>query len=261
MGSALLKRFAVCDVAASQHVIKPTPLSSALSPLASWSANLDALPHDYAPDVVILAVKPQMMPEILPPYGRFRDKALYISIAAGLRLARLRELLGQAHAIVRTMPNLPAAIGQGLTTVVSDITLSDEQRDWTQRLMDSLGKTLWLSSEDEMDKAGALAGCGPAFIFAMTEALEQAALSFGFAPDVAALLARQTVIGSGAQLASCDTAPAALRQAVTSHGGTTAAGLAVLMKDHGAGEGALQNLMRLTTEASLRRVREMADGK
>jgi len=260
MGSALLRRFAANKLAASLRVIKPTPLAPDLHPLAEWHSGIDGLPVGYTPDIVVLAVKPQVMPDVIPVYARYSG-ALFLSIAAGVRLFQLRHMLQGAALLVRAMPNLPSAIGQGMTTVVTDASLPALHHAWTQDLMESLGRALWVTTEDDMDKAGVVAGCGPAFVFAVTEALEQAALSLGLAPDVAALLARQTMVGSGAQLAASDVTPALLREAVTSKGGSTAAGLTVLMRDVGAGEGALQNLFRLTTEASLRRTKELAGGK
>jgi len=210
----------------------------------------------FRPDVVVLAVKPQVMAEVAPAYRRFADSsaggAVFLSIAAGKTLAFFAGLLGEA-AIVRAMPNTPAAVRRGMTVAVANDAVSDAQRGLCDGLLAAIGQVAWVEEEGLIDAVTAVSGSGPAYVFLMAEALAQAGREAGLPDELAAALARATVSGSGELLRQSAESAAALRQNVTSPGGTTAAALAVLMADDG-----LQPLMTRAVQAAAARSRELA---
>jgi len=212
------------------------------------------LPADFAPDVVLLAVKPQAMPEVAPDYRRFADKAVFLSIAAGRTIASLETLLGAGTAVVRAMPNTPAAVRRGASGLFANRNVSENQRQTCDQLVTAVGHAVWVERESLLDAVTAVSGSGPAYVFLLVEALAAAGENLGLPPDLAATLARATVTGSGELLAQSPLPAAALRENVTSPNGTTYAALQVLMKE---GDG-LASLMRRATEAAARRAEELA---
>ncbi len=211
--------------------------------------------EDYQPDMVLLAIKPQMMGAALPALARFDDpQVVVLSVAAGTPIAALKQTFPTA-ACVRSMPNTPAAVGAGVTAVFGP-TLDDAKRDAIDALLRAVGSVVWVESEDDMDAVTALSGSGPAYVFHLVEAMARAGESLGLPPETAMTLARQTVIGSG-QLMDQSSEPASqLRVNVTSPGGTTAAGLGVLMET-----GRLEALMKETTQAAYDRSKALAASK
>ncbi|MDO5646889.1 pyrroline-5-carboxylate reductase [Paracoccus sp. (in: a-proteobacteria)] len=203
------------------------------------------------PAVLVLAVKPQMMAGVLAELGAVRD-TLVISVAAGTTIATYQAAFPHA-AIVRVMPNTPAAIGQGISAMIGNGRATAEHLDQAQALMEAVGRVVRLESEDQMDAVTALSGSGPAYVFHMIEAMAQAGTAQGLAPDLALELARATVAGAGALAVHADDDPALLRENVTSPGGTTAAGLAVLMPE-------LPDLMTRTVASATERGRELGRG-
>jgi pyrroline-5-carboxylate reductase len=176
-------------------------------------------------EVLILAVKPQQMREAVAPLsGKLRDQ-LVISIAAGLRLPDLSRWLGGYRRLVRTMPNTPALIGAGITALCADPRVPAEGRETAEKILDAVGRTLWIEDEAQMDAVTAVSGSGPAYVFYFIEALEAAARELGFPADAARLLAVETFTGA-ARLAENSKDPVGLlRERVTSKGGTTEAAL------------------------------------
>lgn len=175
--------------------------------------------------VVVLAVKPQQMAEAVAAVRERLGPALVVSIAAGVRASTLARWLGHER-IVRAMPNTPALIRAGITAAIARPGVSAEQRASADRILRSVGAVLWLDDESMLDPVTAVSGSGPAYVFYFIEALQQAALEFGFTPEQARQLAVQTFAGA-AQLADQSPEPIAmLRERVTSKGGTTAAALA-----------------------------------
>ena len=148
---------------------------------------------------------------------------------AGRTIGGMRSLLGEGAAIVRAMPNTPAAVRQGVTVACPGDGVSTPQRVLCERLLQAIGVVAWVDDEALLDPVTAVSGSGPAYVFLLAELMEQAALEQGIPPDLARLLARQTVSGSGALLAASPEDASALRIAVTSPGGTTERALAVLM--------------------------------
>jgi pyrroline-5-carboxylate reductase len=207
------------------------------------------------PEALVLAVKPQALdavaPEIAPIVG---EGALLVSILAGKTIANLKARLPRARAVVRAMPNTPAAIGRGVTAAFASAEADSEQRHWCESLLGAIGTFHWLEDEAAIDAVTAISGSGPAYVFALTEALASAGEKLGLPPELAMNLARGTVEGAGELMRrESELSPALLRQNVTSPGGTTAAALAVLQ-----GEGGLRELMARAVAAAHARAAELA---
>ena len=186
------------------------------------------VPPGFRPDAVVIAVKPQHAEAAVPAVRAFARGTLVLSIMAGRTLASLAALTGAA-AIVRAMPNTPAAVGEGFTAAFAGPEVAPAQHALADALLRSVGEVAWLEAEAQIDAVTAVSGSGPAYVFLLAELLEAAAIEQGLPPGLARRLARRTVAGSGALLAASDDEPAALRRAVTSPGGTTERALAVLM--------------------------------
>lgn len=212
-------------------------------------------PDPAAADVLILAIKPQMLEEAAPALnGCLGAQTLIISILAGKTIGDLRSRLPAAGAIVRAMPNLPASIGRGATGAAANDEVSETQRLVADALLSSNGIVEWLPSEDLIDAVTAVSGSGPAYVFHLVECLAEAGTAAGLPPDLAQRLARATVTGAGELLFQSDLPPATLRQNVTSPGGTTAAALDVLMREPNG----MKALMRDAVAAAKRRAEELA---
>ena len=253
MGSALLAGWREQGIS-SVLVIDP---SAGAQSLADHQVRVlpgfDELPADFTPEAVILAVKPQMAAAALPAYARFAGQALFISIMAGKTIAGLRDLLGGADAIVRAMPNTPAAVRQGMTVACTSAGLRAPQKDLATRLLTAVGDVSWVAEEAMLDPVTAISGGGPAYVFLLTELLEQAGLDQGLPADLARLMARQTVIGAAALLAASSETPESLRTSVTSPGGTTAEALKLLRADD-----ALPKIFKAAITAATERSRELS---
>lgn len=194
------------------------------------------------PHIVVLAVKPQSMGEVLPAAAWLAGpETLVLSIAAGIRLERLAEAFGVTQPIVRIMPNTPAQVGAGMSVACASAAVDTAARELVEALLSAIGFVDWVEDEDMMDAVTAVSGSGPAYVFLLAEALAEAGRAAGLPPALAERLARQTVVGGGALLAANRQPAARLRENVTSPGGTTAAALSVLM----AGDA----FQRLLTEA------------
>lgn len=203
--------------------------------------------------VVVLAVKPQVMAVVAGELAPHVGTALVISVAAGIRGADLARWLGGHPRVVRTMPNTPALIGRGITVLAANPHLTAADRESAQRIMGAVGETMWVDDEALLDAVTAVSGSGPAYVFYFVEALERAAGELGFAPEQARKLALATFAGAADLAAGSAEAPATLRARVTSRGGTTAAALAVL-EERAAGD-ALVAAVR----AACRRSAELGD--
>lgn len=198
-----------------------------LNPKAGPKAKADAT-------AIVIAVKPQTAPEAVPPLGLYVGKStLVVSIMAGRRLSFLENALPPGTAIVRAMPNTPAAISRGITVAVANGKVSARQRKLATDLLSAIGRVEWIADEAQMDAVTALSGSGPAYIFLLAEAMTKAGIAAGLPPALAERLARETVAGSGELLHRSTLDAATLRQNVTSPGGTTAAALDVLMGPKG----------------------------
>ncbi len=212
-----------------------------------------AIPLGFAPAAVILATKPQEAAATLPLYARFAGAAVFVSIMAGRPLAGMQALLGPQAAIIRAMPNTPAAVRQGFTVACAGPGVSPAQRALADTLLAATGETAWVEDESLIDPVTAVSGGGPAYVFLLAELLERAAIEQGIPPDLARRMARSTVAGSGALLAASAEDTAQLRRNVTSPNGTTERALAVLMA-----ESAWPALVSQAIAAATARSRELA---
>jgi pyrroline-5-carboxylate reductase len=217
------------------------------------SRNVAGATAGFTPDVVLLAVKPNQLAAVLGECAQSAATPVFLSIAAGKRIEQLAASLPPNAAVVRAMPNTPAAIGHGITALAANPAVSAEQRAWCEALLAAVGKVVWLDDERHMDAVTAVSGSGPAYVFLLIECLESAALEQGLSPELAKQLALATVAGAGAYAAAADAPPTELRRRVTSPGGTTQAALAVLQ-----GERGLRELMARAVRAAADRSRELS---
>ena len=202
---------------------------------------------------IVVAVKPQVAAETLPPLGpMIGASTVVVSIMAGRTLQFIAGALNKPCAVVRAMPNTPAAIGRGITVAVPR-DANAAQRDLAHRLLSATGTVEWTEDEALMDAVTAVSGSGPAYVFLLAEALADAGVAAGLPAPLAEKLARETVAGSGELLHRSELDATVLRQNVTSPGGTTAAALEVLMSKDG-----LAQLMTKAVAAATRRSRELA---
>lgn len=214
---------------------------------------VEELPSDYDPAVVVLAVKPQMMDGTIAGYRRFsKPGTVFLSIAAGKTVGFFQDALGADSAVVRAMPNTPAAVNRGMTVLCASAGVSSSQRDVCSDLLSAVGETAWVEDEGLLDAVTAVSGGGPAYVFLLIECLAQAAVEAGLPEDLASRLARVTVAGSGELVHQASEPPSQLRKNVTSPAGTTLEALNVLMAEDG-----LQPLMTRAIAAATRRSREL----
>ncbi|HTK14680.1 MAG TPA: pyrroline-5-carboxylate reductase [Xanthobacteraceae bacterium] len=258
MGSAMLEGWLALGLdPASVTVIEPSPAPevAALTKrgvrVIAEAAKESAMKADTM-DTIVLAVKPQVAPAIMAGLKPLATaKTLTISIMAGQTIAAVAGAIGGA--VVRAMPNTPAAIGRGMTVAVANAAVTDTHRALAHALLAANGKVEWVADEALMDAVTAVSGSGPAYVFLLVECLAQAGVAAGLAPDLALALARETVAGSGELLHRSTLDAATLRKNVTSPGGTTAAALDVLMARDG-----LAPLMQKAVAAATQRSRELA---
>lgn len=205
-------------------------------------------------EVVLIAVKPQMTEEVLPPIVALgASKPLIISIVAGKTIASFERHFGKAAAIIRTIPNTPASIGRGITAMSPNPNVSTRQLQLATELLSAIGEVVTVDREELIDCVTAVSGSGPAYVFYVTECLAAAAEKIGLPPALALQLARATVAGSGELMRVSGIDAATLRQNVTSPKGTTHAALQVLMAENG-----LQPLFEKAVKAAADRSKELA---
>jgi pyrroline-5-carboxylate reductase len=254
MGSAMLDGWLALGLPPRNvAVLEPQPTPE-LTALTARGLRLNP-PAGTVGDVaaVVLAVKPQVAPEVMPALAAYvGGGSVVVSIMAGRTLEFLARAL-PGSALVRAMPNTPAAIGRGITVAIANARVSDPQRALVDALLSAVGGVEWIEDEALMDAVTALSGSGPAYVFLLAETMAQAGAAAGLPPALAATLARATVAGAGELLHRSPLDPATLRQNVTSPGGTTAAALEVLMASD-----ALEPLMRRAIAAATARSRELA---
>jgi pyrroline-5-carboxylate reductase len=254
MGSAMLDGWLARGLDPRKlTVIEPQPTKS-MSALTRRGAALNPKAMFANASAVVIAVKPQSTPEAVWTLKPFVGKStVAVSIMAGRTLGFLADALPSGTAIVRAMPNTPAAIGRGITVACPNGNVSARQRALASNLLAAIGAVEWVDDENLMDAVTAVSGSGPAYVFLLAEALAEAGVAAGLPPALAEKLARETVAGSGELLHRSEFDAAVLRQNVTSPGGTTAAALEVLM-----GKDGLSALMTRAVAAATRRSRELA---
>ena len=182
------------------------------------------------PDMMVIAVKPQMMGKVLPTLTDLvNDKTVVVSVAAGTTIDTFKSYLGADTLVIRAMPNTPAQVGRGMFAAYAIEGIPQDMRDATAALLSSAGRFVWVDSEAQIDAVTAISGSGPAYVFHLVEAMAEAGEALGLSPEVAGILARQTVVGGGELLHRSELDAATLRKNVTSPAGTTEAALNVLM--------------------------------
>ena len=254
MGSAMLEGWLALGLAPERiAAIEPQPTGE-ITAWARHGLRLNPSPGAVGEvAAVVVAVKPQTAPEVMPALVPFVGAAtVVVSIMAGRTLRFLDGALPGA-ALVRAMPNTPAAIGRGITVAVANARVSSQQRELVHALLSAVGAVEWVGDEALMDAVTALSGSGPAYVFLLAEVMAKAGVAAGLPDALAATLARATVAGAGELLHRSPLDAATLRQNVTSPGGTTAAALDVLMAND-----ALAPLMTKAIAAATRRSRELA---
>jgi pyrroline-5-carboxylate reductase len=255
MGSAMLRGWLKSGAATRFFIVEPAGAPEGLADAAGtfWHREPDTLPAELEPDAVVFALKPQVIDGALPVYRRWvQPQTLFVSIAAGKTMAGIFRHLGRA-ALVRAMPNTPAAIGRGITVACAGPQVSAEQRQFCEKLLAAIGESAWVADERLMDAVTAVSGSGPAYVFLLIEALARAGEAAGLPADLALYLARSTVAGAGELARLSPEPPARLRADVTSPGGTTEAALAVLMEREGLG-----HLIERAVAAATARSRQLA---
>jgi len=254
MGGALLEGWLSQGFDPAQVIVSdPAPPADIAAMLERHGiANDIAMARD--PAVIVIAVKPQLIDQILPSVAPLAGKdTLILSIAAGRPLASLAPHFAGGAAIVRAMPNTPASIGMGITVAcANDAVTQDQARECTD-LLEAVGKVVWVEDESLMDAATAVSGSGPAYVFLLAECLAEAGEAEGLPKDIAAVLARATIAGAGELMRRSDLTAAELRERVTSPKGTTAAALEILM-----GKGGFPDLLRRAVAAASERSRKLS---
>lgn len=254
MGSALLSRWIDAGLPpGNTWVLDPHP-ADWLTACEGLHLN-DGLPGRAA--LAVVAVKPQVLPEALPVLAPLAGgETLFLSVVAGVPHATYRDILGDAVPVIRTVPNTPASIGRGITAMHGNARVTETQMATGEALLSAVGKVVRLTREDQLRLVTAVAGCGPAYVFHLIEAMTEAVVGEGLPREIAAMLAVETVAGAGALAAISDRSCAQLREDVTSPNGVTQAALKVLMDD----ETGFPILLRRAVQAALRRDDELGQG-
>ena len=201
-----------------------------------------------APDIVVIAVKPQIIPTVLSALTKTNDATLWVSIAAGVREETLKELLPKGSKVSRVMPNTPALIGEALSAFSLSQECGDKEREKVTNLLGAIGEVVEVQ-ESAMAAVTGLSGSGPAYVFTIIEALTEGAVAMGLSYDIAQKSAAQTVLGAAKMVLETGESPAVLRSKVMSPGGTTAAGI-VALEEAGV-RGALMGAVKAATQRAI----------
>ena len=255
MGFAMLKGWLASGAVQPADVLVIEPKEALRARAAEAGVRTAATPDAIAgetADLVVIAVKPQVIRDVLPAYRPLAPKAAFLSVAAGIAIRTITDILGESTPVIRCMPNTPAAIGKGMMAVYPNALVSPEMMAFVNTLLSASGEVAVLEDESQMDAVTAVSGSGPAYVFHFIECLTAAAIKAGLSEPTAKLLAMQTVYGAANLAKESGEEPGRLREQVTSPNGTTAAALAVLM-----GENRLGNLVDEAVDAARRRSIEL----
>lgn len=257
MGGALLEGWLARGMRPSQVLVQDPAPTPAVEALVKKHQIQRVSPEQIAagsPAVIVVAVKPQIMDTVFAPAAKVAGaNTLILSIAAGRTIASFEKHLAPGAAVVRAMPNTPAAVGRGITVCVANAAVTPDQRRLCEELLSAVGEVAWVEDEGLMDAVTAVSGSGPAYVFLLAECLEKAAMAAGLDAVLARRLAVATVSGAGELLHRSSLEPSVLRENVTSPGGTTAAALSILM-----GPGGFEELLKKAVAAGTGRSRELA---
>lgn len=257
MGGAMLAGWLKRGLQPSQIIVQDPGPPPAVQALLTQHG-IRAAPRIEAPatppSVLLMAVKPQSMDEVFPPLARLAgSQTVVLSVAAGRTIASFERDLPAGSAVVRSIPNTPAAVGRGITVATANAHVTARHKETVTELLSAIGEVAWVDDEALIDPVTALSGSGPAYVFHLVEAMAAAGVAAGLEPKLAMQLARATVTGSGELLHQSPLDAATLRQNVTSPNGTTYAALQVLM-----GKDGLEPLMTKAIAAATKRSRELA---
>jgi pyrroline-5-carboxylate reductase len=254
MGGAMLEGWLGLGLPAAQIVVLEPQPAKDIEALAARGLRLNPPPAEVKQvTAIVVAIKPQSAPDAMPMLAQYVETTtVVVSIMAGRTLRFLEQALPPA-AVIRAMPNTPAAIGRGITVAVGNSRVSASQRELVHALLSAIGTVEWIADETSMDAVTALSGSGPAYVFLLAETMARAGVAAGLPAELAGRLARATVAGSGELLHRSPLDAAILRQNVTSPGGTTAAALEVLM-----GQDGFDALLTRAIAAATARSRELA---
>ena len=256
MGGAMLEGWLKSGADPTRIVaFDPAPPAEVKSTLEAKGVRLNPRISDITDtEVIIIAVKPQVMEDVLPGIVPLKtSKPLILSVAAGKTIASYERHFGADAAVIRTIPNTPAAVGRGITAMASNPNVSASQMELARQLLSAVGEVVTVDDEALIDAVTAVSGSGPAYVFYLTECLAAAGEKVGLPAGLAMQLARATVAGSGELMRQSGIEAATLRHNVTSPKGTTYAALQVLMADDG-----MQPLFDKAIDAATRRSRELA---
>ena len=255
MGGAMLKGWLANGInPSSVTVLDPSPSDQMKSMLIkSRITHTENSGGVSPPDVLLLAVKPQMMGQVLPSLTELiEEQTVVVSVAAGTTLSTICNALGDI-AVIRVMPNTPSLVLRGMSVGCSNKKTSQKQRNNVHKLMEAIGKIEWVEDEKLIDAVTAVSGSGPAYVFHLAECMAEAGKLAGLSNELAMTLAIETVSGAGELLRQSEDTPATLRKNVTSPNGTTAAALEVLM-----GEGGMPDLLKKAIMAAKKRSEELS---
>ena len=254
MGGALLEGWIGLGVDPARIVVMEPQPAASIKALSARGLRLNPDAASISPDAIVIAVKPQIAPEIMPKVASLMSPStIAVSIMAGRTIAFLADVLPRDAAVIRAMPNTPASIGRGITVAVPNSRVTAAQRQLADALLTATGAVEWIGDETLMNAVTAVSGSGPAYVFLLAESLARAGEKVGLPAELAVRLAHATVAGSGELLHRSTIDAAILRHNVTSPGGTTAAALDVLMAPDG-----LDPLMGRAIAAATKRGRELA---
>ena len=262
MGGALLKRW-VHHKLGDGHVTVVTPHEESINSYrehtrVTWVSTPEDLSFEYKPDIIVFAVKPQILADVLPHYIRYTLEGVpCVTIAAGKELQFYEKYLGQQVSLVRVMPNLASEYGLGMTAAIANPNVRNEDIAMVDDLFTAAGKVLWLEDEALFHSVTSVSGCGPAYLYLLTQSLEEAARHVGVPDEMAKVLARQTIVGAGALLEHSEDSAEILKKRVASPGGVTEVALKVLENPTKGMVTLMKEALRTATEHS----QEMAKGK
>lgn len=254
MGKAMLEGWFAQGIAPGAVYVQDPRPSEWLQSQSGLHLN-EPLPED--PAVLVIATKPQVLDDVLPALAGFGDgQTTVLSVATGAPISYYEGVFGAQTPVVRAMPNLPAAVGSGVTVFSRNAYVDADKAAMITQLLEAVGQTIELEDEGQMHAVTGISGSGPAYLFAMAEAMRQAGEAMGLPKDLAETLAVHTIAGAGDMMRETGTEPGALRRAVTSKGGTTAEALEYLM----APETGLFDLMGKACKASRDRSIVLGEG-
>ena len=256
MGGAMLRQWLTAETFSDIYIVKPSRLdpSYASGSTVNWVSTPEHIPGEFQPDIIIIAVRPGDLTSVVPSYARYSE-CLFISLAAGRKIAQIEFMLSAKPSLLRAMPNIASEVGAGMTFLTANIHASVAQKDLGEKILQAVGAVAWLTDETLFDVATTLSGCGPGYFFSMVEAMAKAGTELGLPTDFSMMLARQTIIGSGALLASYPAMTATdLRKAIANPGTMTEAALKQLADK----ENGLSNLMLKAMQAAISRAQEMS---